>query len=465
MRIESPAPDDRNPKRVRSPSPSDGPEPSVVVGNPGHTPWLERAALGLQRHGLLRAYMAPLAGTPSRSRRALPGFLREELERRATPADLSQRAQAVASGSEVLSVASGRIGLPPRIRQSLSNHRDRVFSRGVGGRLRESDTAVLVAYGAALEAIRSAKARSVSTGLEYAVHHHAFNRSTLTEELRIRPEYAASMQFHDAPRRRDQRLDAELAEVDRVIVFSEFSRRTFVDAGVAEEKVVVNQLGVDVGRFADVQRVEDGTFRVLFLGVLSQRKGLSYLVDGFRRAAIPGSELLLVGAPWRGQRPWAGTRGVRQLSWLDRGEVPALLGTADVLVLPSLVEGLARVMLEAMAAGVPVVATPNTGAEDVVRDSVDGYIVPVRDETAIADRLVDLHEHPARREEMGRAARERARQFSWEHYGDRCAAVFSALGRKGAHGALTLGIGPRGSPSSSQPTTASRCCGGRSTQS
>ena len=407
------------------------PSGGVVVANPGHLPWLSRAALELSRHGLLRAYMAPFAATNARAKRGLPRFVRAELQRREAPSTLGCKAVSVGSRAEMLAVAADRIGLPPHVRRLMADHRDRAFSRGVSRHLSNSDAAILLAYGAATEAIRAARAKSIGTALEYAVHHHEFNRALLVEELRRQPDYAASMQFHDASQSRDKRLDRELADVDRVVVFSEFSRRTFLAAGVPGDKLVVNQLGVDPGRYRDVTRTADNTFRVLFLGVLSQRKGISYLIDGFQRVAIPNSELLLVGTPWRGHSPWAGIHGIRHLPWIDQRETPTLFGTADVLVLPSLVEGLARVLLEAMAAGVPVIATPNTGAEDIVRDGVDGYIVPIRDDDAIADRLLRLHADPALRHEMASAARERARGFSWEHYGDRCAAIVRELATEG----------------------------------
>jgi glycosyltransferase involved in cell wall biosynthesis len=164
-------------------------------------------------------------------------------------------------------------------------------------------------------------------------------------------------------------------------------------------------------------------FRVAFVGQISQRKGISYLVEAFTKAAIPDSELLLVGRVIGRGRAWSAIPGVRHVPHVLRWELPALYRTADIFVLPSLVEGFGLVALEAMACGVPVVISTNTFAADVVTDGVDGYVIPIRDPEAIADRLQYIHQHRAERDRIGQAARRRAEQFSWQTYGDLIASI------------------------------------------
>jgi glycosyltransferase involved in cell wall biosynthesis len=197
-----------------------------------------------------------------------------------------------------------------------------------------------------------------------------------------------------------------------------------LDAGVEEDKLIVTPLGVDVEMFRPVPISRDkGVFRVAFAGQISQRKGISYLVEAFRKAAIPDSELLLVGRVIGTGRDWSAIPGVRHVPHVPRWELPALYRTADVFVLPSLVEGFGLVALEAMACGVPVVISANTFATDVVTDGVDGYVIPIRDAEAIAERLQYIHQHLAEGDRVGQAARRRAEQFSWERYGDLIASI------------------------------------------
>ncbi len=94
--------------------------------------------------------------------------------------------------------------------------------------------------------------------------------------------------------------------------------------------------------------------------------------------------------------------------------MPAVYRGADVLVLPSLLEGSALVVLEAMASGLPVIVTENTGA-DAVRDGVEGFVVPVRSPEAIAARLEELASPEVRRR-MGDAGRARSLAFTWEAF-------------------------------------------------
>jgi glycosyltransferase involved in cell wall biosynthesis len=84
-------------------------------------------------------------------------------------------------------------------------------------------------------------------------------------------------------------------------------------------------------------------------------------------------------------------------------------------VFPTLLDGMGLVVLEAMASGLPVITTPN-GPGDLVRDGVDGFVVPIRDVDAIIEKLEFLRTHPEERLRMGQNAQERAKEFTWESY-------------------------------------------------
>jgi starch synthase len=391
----------------------------VVVANAGHIPWMVYAAEELNDRGVLRCYTSPAVFTEGDQRLArLPKpvatFVHSQVVRRQVPAGMPIRR--VGTGFEIAAVLAARAAPSSALRRALADIRDLRFDLGVSRLMRPGDSAAYLTYGAGLRTIRRARALGAKSLVEQALHHHRFNESILQREARLQPEYAGTLQFHRPNARRRRRLDAEIAAADRTVVLSEFSKRTYVDAGLSEDRLVVTQLGVAADAFSEVARVEDGVFRVLFLGVLTQRKGLSYLVDGFRRAAIPDSELLLAGHPWGRGHPWRGAPGIRHIPWVERDALVDVFSSSDVLVLPSLAEGFARVILEAMAGGVPVIVTPNTGGADAVREGTDGYLVPIRDPDSIAERLLHLHRHPELRRQMGGEARKRAREFSWERY-------------------------------------------------
>jgi glycosyltransferase involved in cell wall biosynthesis len=99
----------------------------------------------------------------------------------------------------------------------------------------------------------------------------------------------------------------------------------------------------------------------------------------------------------------------------------AVYQQADVFTFPTIEEGSALVTYEALACGLPVVTTPNAGS--VVRDGVEGLLVPIRNVEALAAALECLRADERLRREMGRAARARAEEFTWDGYGETLARV------------------------------------------
>jgi alpha-maltose-1-phosphate synthase len=206
---------------------------------------------------------------------------------------------------------------------------------------------------------------------------------------------------------------AEYAECDVVVVPSHFVKRSFVEQGVPPDKVSVCPYGVDLSLFAP-QPKEDDRFRALFVGAYSLRKGIGDLFDAVRPLVTAGRcQLWLVGHTTAdGRRLLARNADIA----IDKGPQPrSSLGwyysQGSVLVLPSIEEGMALVLAQAMACGVPVIASAHTGAEDLLQDGVEGFIVPARDPGAIRMRLEWMLDNPRERAAMGAAARRRVRDL------------------------------------------------------
>jgi glycosyltransferase involved in cell wall biosynthesis len=404
----------------------------VLVANPGGIPEMLMMAVACAKAGILGEYVTPVAVSsapiPSQIRWAVPSQLRMQIERqlkrRELPASLSTASiQRQAWLFEWLHVLSRQFRLLGFAESPVIRLRNRRFDRGVAQRLRQNDTALITVYSAALRALKRSRALAVPSYLEYPIAHHSFAERILFEEARREPEYAPTLQFHRFPPAYRRQLEAEIDLADHIFVLSSFQKRTFLEAGVDAEKLIVTPLGVDVDLFHRTATDEDGVFRVLFVGQITQRKGISYLVKAFRLAAIPNSELKIVGRLRGTVQPWSMVPNVRRVSPVPRWELPALYQAADVFVLPSLVEGFPLTALEAMACGIPVIVSEHTFGEDVVRDGIDGFVTPIRDSEAIADRLRYLYKNPDRRELMAAAARHRAEQFTWNRYGERIVAA------------------------------------------
>ena len=229
-------------------------------------------------------------------------------------------------------------------------------------------------------------------------------------------------------------IDRELKEyevADLITVPSDFVLQSFLDRGVPREKIAKVPYGVDISRFSPRAVEDDGVFRVVFIGGLSLRKGIRYLIEGFNRAAIPNSELVLIGS--MGAQTSHAVKGlnldrVRMTGHLPQSELPTWLSRSKVFVLPSLEEGLAMVQLQALACGCPVIATTNTGGTEYIRHGENGFVVPIRDPDAIARHLIELADDPAKAKAMREAALKSAHQFgSATIYGDNMVRTYKAL--------------------------------------
>jgi glycosyltransferase involved in cell wall biosynthesis len=191
----------------------------------------------------------------------------------------------------------------------------------------------------------------------------------------------------------------EYALADRIYVHSEYVRQSFLDAGIPAEKLVRTVLHPDP-RFAPPQRrPEDGTLRIAYVGRVEMTKGIALLLDAFARLPTQNAELRIVGG-------WS-TRSVRRRIQnrmrkdpritVEPGDPLPVLQKADVFVHPSYEDGFGYAPMEALACGVPVVVTEDTGMKEYVRDGVNGFVVPTGSVDAIVATLENLIRSPLTR--------------------------------------------------------------------
>ncbi len=220
----------------------------------------------------------------------------------------------------------------------------------------------------------------------------------------------------------------EHALADRIVVGGSFARDSLVAEGADAAKIRLNPYGVDWARFAAAAAATGPApgggrpLRFLFVGSLIGRKGLPVLIDAWRRLQPCDAELWLAGACGVHERPLIPELpGLRQLGRVPHADVPRLYGQADVFVLPSLLEGFSLVMLEALASGLPIIVTPNTGGADLLASDELGRLIEPGSVGALAEALHHYLEHPPRREDVAAAAATLRARFSWAAYGDRWA--------------------------------------------
>ncbi len=241
----------------------------------------------------------------------------------------------------------------------------------------------------------------------------------------------------------------ELARPGTAVIFqNESDRAELVQARVVEASRthLVRGSGVDIDRFRprseeeSASRTSDGPLRILFASRLLREKGIEELVAAFQavRAEHPDAELWIAGEPYRpnptslndsevaalGQIP-----GVRVLGQVE--DMPGLLAQVDIVALPSWREGTPKILLEAAACGLPIVATDIPGCQGVVEAGESGFLVPVRDVDALSQALKALVTDPERRLAFGRRGREIVeRGFSTTEVNRATLAVYDQLTRQ-----------------------------------
>ncbi len=191
------------------------------------------------------------------------------------------------------------------------------------------------------------------------------------------------------------RSRAMMEKVDFVLSPSSFVTRSFLARGFSPDQIIPSIYPVDLSCFtpSSVPRPASRPLTVTTTGTLSLRKGTPYLLEAFRLVLKkhPTARLRLTKSISDNIRPVLDRYSDLPIDWIPHLGHAALaesLRQADIFVLPSLEDGFARTVTEALACGLPVITTPNTGASDCIQPGLNGEIVPIRDPAAIANAIL-----------------------------------------------------------------------------
>lgn len=396
----------------------------ILLSHPTGNENVRQAALALQEAGLLREFWTCLSWNDEASaNRFLPAKLRQQLSRRSFHPALRPLIRTVPA-REMGRLLAGAIGV-----SAFSQHEtgplsiDAVFAgldRKVAGRLRElADCRAVYCYeDGALETFRAAQERNLPRLYDLPIGYWRVAQQIYAEERTREPEWAVTLSGIRDSAEKLARKEEELKLATSVIVASSFTKETLRAAEFTAGVTVIPYGAPSVAERALVSN--SGDLRVLYVGSLGQRKGLSYLLRAIDLLGRGNAALTLIGKKVTdGCRPLE--EAIRRHHWiptLPHGEILAEMQRHDVLVLPSLFEGFGLVILEAMAQGLPVITTAHTAGPDLLSEGLEGFIVPIRSAEAIAEKLDRLAGDPALLEEMKQAARKKAGERRWESYRD-----------------------------------------------
>lgn len=277
-----------------------------------------------------------------------------------------------------------------------------------------------------LAAFKRAKAEGIPIVLECGSTHTKWSQRIISNEYH---KYGKSMKnglFNELL----PSIFAEYELADRICVPSRFVANTFVECGIPVEKLYLNPYGADINFWRQCKprsSLNKLPFVFVYTAQIMLRKGVYYLLDSWKQLSHPSAELWMIGGVHPDCSDLMKTlpANVRFLGGKTHNEILALYAQADVFILPSLEEGLARSVLEAMAAGLPVIITEETGASDVMVDGEDGWLIPSRDSTALVSAFCEAFSDRRDTCARGESARQRVSPFSWSAYGDRAAVLLA----------------------------------------
>ena len=228
-------------------------------------------------------------------------------------------------------------------------------------------------------------------------------------------------------------IERELIEyqiADYICVPTNFVKSTFLDYGVPSEKLLVNPYGVDKKQFSYRPNKNPNKFIIMFCGGITFRKGAHYLVRAFSKLNLPDAELWLVGSldPEFANifRNELSGKNIYFKGPFKQDDLSAIYNQCDIFCLPSLEEGQAMVLHQAMSSGLPLIATAESGAGDLIKSN--GYLVRSRSEDDLAAHLEYLYKNPVVVSEMSKKSLSQAQSdYSWDNYVDRAVGIYKTI--------------------------------------
>jgi alpha-maltose-1-phosphate synthase len=377
----------------------------------------------LQKRGYLQRFITSTLNEKRLPNRRLPKSLRDD-------ADFLKRVRQVPM-PEYIGYALRQ--LPISDSQSLSYFaKDNFYDRSAIQHITGGDLFVGWASQSLFQ-MREAKARGARAMIERGSTH-------ITEQYRLIDE--ERKRFGVAPLQRsrwDRLLEEkqlkEYHEADFIMTPSEFARQSFLRRGFDPAKVLKVRYGVDLDLFSPLVKKQPSDIpTILFVGAIGFQKGIPYLLEAARNLRAKGKKfhLKLIGRYEKDFESWLKSSPLRSeinehIAFIANHELVNHFHQADMFAMPSMQEGLALVVAEAMASGLCVVATENTGAREFIEHGSNGIIIPAGNAHAMGSALADLLDNPEKATSIGEEAACSTKSFGWDTYGDAIESIYTNI--------------------------------------
>lgn len=230
-----------------------------------------------------------------------------------------------------------------------------------------------------------------------------------------------------------KRVLCEYELADFISIPSTYVKNSMLQYGIPEEKLIITPYGVNNQLFS-MQTKNDATFRIIFCGNATLRKGLQYLLQAFHELQLPNSELWIIGAMYPEMDPYMKKYKADNIIYKGKFPeftLPQLYSQGSIFCLPSVDDGFGMVVTQAMGCGLPVITSENTGASDLIEEGKQGYVLRTKNVELLKEKISFLFDNPEITHAMGRQAAQKIQEnYSWKHYGDKIFKHFDKLHSK-----------------------------------
>jgi starch synthase len=306
--------------------------------------------------------------------------------------------------------------LPQKINNELIYYAYKTLDDYVSRNIDDIDILIALS-GSGLKSGKSLKQRGGHWFCDRGSSHPVYLNNILKDEY----EHYSIKYMPTDPRLIDRELK-EYEACDFISIPSNFVFETFKHFGL-DKKLFLNPYGSRISHFYPTTSKNYETFQVLFVARVHLRKGIFYLIEAFKKLKHPKKKLKIIGSICPDIKNLflkSLTEEIDYVGIVNNLQLKNFYSEANVFVLPSIEEGLAMVLGEAMACGCPVIATTNTGASNIVDDHKEGFIIQIRSSEQILEKLQILADSPLLQKKMSNACLQKVKKINgWEDYGDR----------------------------------------------
>lgn len=396
----------------------------IVITYPGCNRNVREAVAALEEANLLRALHTTLSFKPDDFvLKLLPARLRNELLRREFPCPAEKIFR---HGSlELLRIVANRTKLERLTRQEGPLGPTTVgiaLDKHAADYIRKNADTISGVFGyedSCLFSFRAAQDLNKKRIYELTTPYWQKTLQICSAEAERYPQWKSTIDSIDTTELVRQRKTEEAKSADTILCISKFVHDSLPKE--VQHKATIVQYGFPSSPFSqDPSETRQGNImRVLFVGYLSQRKGLADLFAAFKLMKRSDVQLVVLGKRLASMEFYRSEYADFEYHEpLPNHQVLEFMRSCDVLAFPAICEGRGLVQLEAMSCGLPVIGTVGATTDDLVDDGVEGFVVPVGSPQALAEKISWFADHPQERRAMGERALARAKTISWNLYRD-----------------------------------------------